>query len=107
ERRNCNEELEVSGPAITPFCCADGQQAVLWLLRRDTIKLDGRVNPDAEPVAPRIVLPEFTSATYRVIAWDTLIGRHVHNWQQHQEGGKLILKPPPFRTDLAIAVRPV
>ena len=74
ERRNCNEEVEMTEPAITPFCCADGRRAVLWLLRRDTIRPDGRLDPSAEPVAPRIVLPEFTPATYRVVAWDTLVG---------------------------------
>jgi mannan endo-1,4-beta-mannosidase len=106
QRRNCTTEVELSRPDIVPFCCADGSQAILWLLRKDTIGPDGCLNRSAPPVTIDVVLPEFTPAKYRVTTWDTLAGSQTASWECTHIGGKLSWQTL-LHTDAAFAVRPV
>src|SRR5690606_5338216 len=56
-RRNWNEELEISTAALAGFACGDDSQAVVWLLRTDTIGRDGTLRRDAAPVEASVRLP--------------------------------------------------
>ena len=42
-------DVQVSNRAIAAFACGDSAQAVLWLLRRDTITASGQLDPGASP----------------------------------------------------------
>lgn len=41
KRKNLNEEIVSSNPEIVRFGCGDGKQAIIWLLRTDTIGKKG------------------------------------------------------------------
>jgi mannan endo-1,4-beta-mannosidase len=105
-RRNLNEELESSSPALAGFACGDDAQAVVWLLRRDTVGGDGRLRPDAEPLRARVRVPGLGPGRYRATAWDTVAGRArgACEFETEPDGG-LLLRLPPITTDLAVAVR--
>jgi hypothetical protein len=106
-RRNASAETEACRARVAPFACSDGRQAVVWLLRRDTILRDGRLDPNAAPVKTWVSLPDFVPGCYRLVAWDTSAGRETAKWQQRHEGGRLAFETPPFRADIAMAVAPV
>ncbi len=105
-RRNLNEEVRVSGASVAVFACADADQAVVWLLRRDTVRSDGRLNPRAEPVAPQIGIPRMAPGTYHVTAWDTAAGEGRGEFEVvHGGGEELRVTAPPFVRDAALAIR--
>jgi hypothetical protein len=104
QRQNASD-VQVSSPGVVPFCCADEQQAVLWLMRRDTILPSGRVDPNAEPAAVRTTLPPLLRGTYACVAWDTVAGRPLRIWENQHEGGPMHIDSPPFGSDVAIAIR--
>lgn len=105
-RRNLNQEVRVTGADVAVFACADPFQAVLWLLRRDTVRSDGRLNPRAEPVTPQIEVPGMAPGRYHVTAWDTAAGRSRGEFEAaHAGGGELRVTAPPFVRDLALAIR--
>jgi mannan endo-1,4-beta-mannosidase len=106
DRQNCTAEIQVSCPRVAPFCSADGRQAVVWLLRQETVRPDGRLDPGAQPISLDLVLPEFAPGEYRITAWDTSAGRQTADWDQRHSGGRLAFRTPPFRADMALAIRP-
>jgi hypothetical protein len=83
------------------LCCADERQALLWLLRQDTILPSGRVDPHAKPITR---LPAMRGGTYRYVAWDNLAGCPLLDWKHEHASGRMQLDSPPFRNDLAIGV---
>ena len=56
-RRNISDQVEVSTSGLAVFASADGEQAVVWLLRTDTLQKGGLLNPAASPVPVTIQLP--------------------------------------------------
>ncbi|HEU0078967.1 MAG TPA: hypothetical protein VFQ76_15035, partial [Longimicrobiaceae bacterium] len=106
-RRNLGDELAVSTPALAGFACGDEAQAVVWLLRRDTIGGDGRLRRDAEPLRAEVRVPGLAPGRYRVAAWDTEAGEPRGEWEAEAGDDGLPLRPPPFATDLALVVRRV
>ncbi|MET0398690.1 MAG: hypothetical protein ABW277_18010 [Longimicrobiaceae bacterium] len=105
-RRNLNAEIALSTPALAGFACGDDAQAVVWLLRRDTLGRDGRLRRDAEPVQAEVRVPGLAAGRYAATAWDTEAGEARGEWEAEVEGGDgLLLRLPPFVTDLAVAVR--
>jgi mannan endo-1,4-beta-mannosidase len=104
QRRNCSDEVRISSPRVAAFCCACEEQAVLWLLRRDTVLPSGRLDSEAEPVALEVTLPQMRGGDFRLLAWDTFRGRPVSEWEQSHGGGPMRFRTPPFRSDLAIGV---
>ncbi|HEX2188665.1 MAG TPA: hypothetical protein VHG51_07180 [Longimicrobiaceae bacterium] len=104
-RRNLNEEVEVSTPALVPFACGDEEQAVAWLLRRDTVGPDGRLRADAAPCWAELRIPGLAPGRYRATAWDTAAGEERGVSEVEAAGDGLRLRLPPVVTDLAVAVR--
>lgn len=105
-RRNLNDELELSSPALVGFACGDADQALVWLLRRDRIAKDGRVRTDVEPSPAEVRIPGLAPGRYRVTSWDTSLGeiRDVREATADDDGLRLALAP--VLTDVALAVRP-
>jgi mannan endo-1,4-beta-mannosidase len=105
-RRNLNDELRSthSDPAI--FGSGDEDQAIVWLLRKDTLGPDGRLCQDAAPLHTTLSLPGLRAGDYRITAWDTRQGAATNvTMQRHQGQANLCILLPPIATDLALAVR--
>ncbi|MBW3616319.1 MAG: cellulase family glycosylhydrolase [Proteobacteria bacterium] len=103
-RRNLNLEARTSGP-VHLNACGDADQAVVHLLRRDTLGPDGRLRADAAPITPSLLIPGLTDGRYRLQAWDTDAGRPAGVVEAESRAGRLACFTPPFTRDLAIAVR--
>ncbi len=112
-RRNVTEELqlrsggrEVGPRRLARFGCASPDQAVVYLLRRDTLRKDGRVDPGADPLALELEVPSLMPGRYRVLAWNTLAGT-LHEQTEQQAGGGQRFRLPALTTDLAVALQRV
>ena len=93
----------VRAAQVAQFGCASRDQAVLYLLRRDTLAADGRVTAAAGlPIGVR--LPDLEPGPYRVSAWDTVSGTALDSTIQTLDGRQTIALPP-LVTDMAVAVR--
>jgi len=105
-RRNLNQEIATGDPNIAAFGCGDAKQAVIWLLRRAPLALDGRVDATVEtPVIVRV--PGLSPGSYAVTAWDTGAGRVVREMRVSvaADGEVLTLPGLAIRADLALAIR--
>ena len=87
------------------FACGDGNQALLWLLRRRALGADGRVRADIEPIAPVVTIPGLADGRCAVVGWDTTTGREVDSFTADAKGGRLRFTPAPIGPDRAFAVR--
>jgi mannan endo-1,4-beta-mannosidase len=104
-RATLNDAIRVARPEIAAFGCGDDAQAVVWLLRKDVTGAEGTLRRDAAPVAPDVLVPGLAPGRYRVRAWDTLAGAERGSQEVDCGSGALALQPPPFATDLALAIR--
>ncbi len=112
DRRNVSEEMVIDDEAGRPvkpkrlarFACASTDQAVVYLLRRDSI-VAGRLDPKAEAVSGTMVLPYLRPGSYAVTGWDTVTGRASPPLRAEITGALRRLPVPPFIADLAVAVR--
>jgi mannan endo-1,4-beta-mannosidase len=104
-RVNINREIEVATPGVAAFGCGDDAQALIWLLRRDTIARNGMVAQDAEPIAPRLRIPNLGQGRYEVVAWDTRTGAERARYTVLGGESGLTLPAPPFAADVALVLR--
>lgn len=104
-RRNLNEEVRVSIPAVRVAACGDAHQALVWLIRSDALLADGTMDPGAAPIRPVVSIPGLAAGRYRVTAWDTRQGRATAELSVNSSGC-LYFEVPDLRTDLALAIRP-
>lgn len=105
-RRNLNEELRSTHGDLALFGSGDEDQAIVWLLRKDTLGPDGRLRRDATPLHTALSLPGLRAGDYRITAWDTRQGAATNvTTQRHQGGANLCIALPPIAADLAFAVR--
>ena len=112
DRRNISAELEVrdaDGRALTQrsvarFGCASADQAVLYLLRRDTLGPDGRLDPAAPPRTLRVAGPGLPSGPYRGTLFDPVGGEVLAADVQALDGhGVIVVRG--LVTGLAVAIR--
>jgi hypothetical protein len=104
-RRNLNEEIEVSSPAVARFGCGDADQAVVWLLRTDCVGRGGTLSPEA-PLTVDVSVPSLRSGTYRIALFDTVAGEAVAEREEVVRMGEpLRLEGITLASDLAIAIR--
>lgn len=107
-RRRClNDEIEVACGDVACFGCGDDRQALLWLLRRDTIGADGTLDRGATPIAPEVSVPGLSAGRYRLTAWDTSGGIATGSQELDHAGGKLRFSTPAFAADVALAITPL
>ena len=113
-RRNVTEDLRLRGAdekiipkkQLARFGCASADQALVYLLRRDTLLADGSVDRNAEPLTIRLLVPGLIAGSYTVTAWDTYTGQPIGTLEQALlPGGWFQL--PPLTTDMALAIRAV
>ncbi|MGI8992069.1 MAG: hypothetical protein ACR2I2_21135 [Bryobacteraceae bacterium] len=99
------DEREVREQGIHLFGCGDTRQAVLWMLRADSIGPNGMLDRTREALRPTIRVPGLSPGRYRVTGWDTLAGAAVSSMDLNLAAGELLRFEVPITTDLAIAVR--
>ncbi|MDP8916927.1 MAG: cellulase family glycosylhydrolase [Pseudomonadota bacterium] len=104
-RRNLNGEARASGRVVLN-ACGDARQALVHLIRRDTIGPGGRLRPDAAPITPSVIVPGLDPGRYRITAWDTDRGGPAGTLEGEARAGRLSFFTPPFVRDLALAVGP-
>ena len=102
-RRNCSSEVRLLSSQVAAFACADGDQAIVWLLRTDSAGANGGMRPArlAEPV--RFALPGF-AGRFSAAAFDTVRGTVVEQRNAEAVDGLLSLELP-LSNDLAVAIR--
>ncbi|TKK72070.1 hypothetical protein FC093_02010 [Ilyomonas limi] len=106
QRKNLNKEIVVSNKAFAPFGCADAAQAVLYLLRTNTINVIGMLNPFAEPLMVDVQIPGLKCGRYQITAWNTATGSAVKVYEMdYKEEPCFCFTTPPIVTDLAVAIR--
>jgi mannan endo-1,4-beta-mannosidase len=101
-RRNLNGEVRVRH--FHAFACGDERQAVLWLVRRDSLASDGRLRSDAVPVEARVSLPGLADGEYRVRAWNTSTGVPAEELRVRAKDGVLDFTTAPIVSDRAFAI---
>jgi mannan endo-1,4-beta-mannosidase len=106
-RRNLSSELRVRPPRVCGFAIGGGSQAVVWLLRRDTLDpATGMLRPDAAPLTAVFDLPSLEDGSYTVTPWDTREGCAGPVIEVKCRAGMLSVTAPGLVTDLAFAIRP-
>jgi mannan endo-1,4-beta-mannosidase len=105
-RVNLNEEVRISRGHVHAFACGDDRQAVVWLVRSDTIDEAGMLSGGAAPVHVRLRLPGLAPGSYRIVPWDTVAGSRERAIQAHTDGAGLAFEAPFFTADLALAITP-
>jgi hypothetical protein len=105
-RVNLNEEVRVDHPSLAAVACGDASQAILWLVRRDSVGRDGRLKRDVPPIAANIVVPGLAAGRYGVTPFDTETGEALPGIEAQAAGG-LSFATPPVLTVLALAIRRV
>jgi mannan endo-1,4-beta-mannosidase len=102
-RRNLTSDVAVTGP-FHAFACAGEAQALVWLVRHDSIGEDGCLRHDVEPIAANVTVPGLADGTYRIRGWDTASGSLAEEFTAEVIGGSLQLTPAPILTDRAFAI---
>ena len=101
KRRNLNAEVRAHGFHI--FACGDAGQALVWLLRRDSLSEDGRMRA-GDAVATDVSVPGLADGTYNVTGWSTTEGRVTSRQAAHSRGGTLRFTSPPVVADVCFAI---
>jgi hypothetical protein len=105
-RRNLNAEAAIDREGCAVFACGDAGQAVAWVLRTDRLDSAGMLDRRASPIEATLLLPGLAAGRYRLAFWDTREGRPAGDAEATTDPqGRLPVRFPPFRTDLAVAVR--
>jgi mannan endo-1,4-beta-mannosidase len=105
-RRNLSAEVTAARPRLAAFACGDARQAVVWLLRRDTIAGDGRLKRNVAPTLSGVRVPGLQPGRYRVTPFDTDSGVSRPAFEADADAAGLSLVTPPFTGDLALSVSP-
>ena len=113
-RRNVSSEIElldgsrhlVPRKRLARFACATSDQALVYLLRSDTLLSDGRVDSKAAPSWVTLRVPCLAPGTYTVTAWNTLSGQVISATRQSL-GEALALSLQCFAADIALAIQRV
>lgn len=106
-RRNLNAELQVSDDRIACFGCGDGTQALVWLLRRDTVIKARTLDPDAAPMSVELAIPGLDEGRYQVLLVETVTGGVIGEMQACAADRRLVVSDIAVIADLALVVRPM
>ncbi len=106
-RRNLNDEIRVSGRSFARFACGDEEQAIVWLLRTDSLDRSGMVGPRREAELIEVSIPSLRPGNYQVTSWDTAGGMQVERFEVAHAADALSFRTPTPLSDCAYAVRRV
>lgn len=102
-RRNLNAETRCPGN-FEVFACGDTSQAVIWLMRKDTIGPDGTLDAEAVPAPACVIVPGLDAGDYCMVTFDTLRGCEISERHMQHAGGDFHAELAPVVRDVAIAV---
>jgi mannan endo-1,4-beta-mannosidase len=106
-RQNLNDELSTSAEGVALFGSGDDRQAIVWLLRTDTIGQDGRLQEGPRALPVTLAVPALGAGCYQVTTWDTHTGCALNSREiTHQDAAALCVEIA-LTTDLAVAVRKI
>jgi hypothetical protein len=96
---------EVEGGKVKAFGVATPRQALIWMLDADYDWPNGAMVSDpAARADASVTLLGLADGAYRVEWWDTREGKPIGAAEAIGVSGRLTLKPPPFRIDIAARV---
>jgi hypothetical protein len=104
-RRNLNHEVRVP-PGVAAFACGDARQALIWLLRTDSLSAEGRVGASADATLHRIEVPGLAPGAYHVLQFDTRVGEVLCSGTATHTGGPMAVHCGRISRDLALAIVP-
>ncbi|WP_199200317.1 glycoside hydrolase 5 family protein [Adhaeribacter arboris] len=108
-RKNLNEEIQISSPAFVGFACGDDQQAIVWLLRQDKLAKLNKLkvlDKSATPLTFSVTVPGLAIGQYRVYFWDTQKGQKIKELElEKKQDQDLFIQIPPIITDVALAMK--
>ena len=105
-RRNLNEEIGCADERVATFGCGDARQALVWLLRTDTVTTAGTLSPQAAPLPVRLSVPGLDDGMYDIAAVDTRTGDVIARIAVASADGILATEVLSLVTDLAVAITP-
>jgi hypothetical protein len=91
-------------PGVVCCACADAAQALIWLVRTDTIRRDGTLDPNAPSRLVRLAVPGLDPGRYEISGFDTRSGQVVFTRSAQPDPGGDLLIDTSVATDLALAV---
>ena len=109
-RKNVSDELEVwvggrlVKRKVARFGCMSPDQAILYLLRRDSLGQDGRLNWDAAGVDVSVRIPGMLAGDARICVWDTVGGTAIRETVQYLYADRP-LDLPKLVGDYAVTVQ--
>jgi hypothetical protein len=104
-RKVLNRELDLSSSRVSGFACGNTKQAILWLVRTDTINSRRMLSQIARPALVFVGLPHLGAGTYRVTLWNTLEGRVVGRYESVKDSHQKFLNlTVNVISDIAIAI---
>ena len=97
----------MSPEELLVYACCDDRQAVIWVLR-DRESLEGEGDLPFRPLLTdaALELPPLEPGTYLATCIETHNGHTLAETTLASGGGPTALPLPPFRHDVAIAIRP-
>jgi mannan endo-1,4-beta-mannosidase len=103
QRRNLSAEVAVTGP-FHAFACGDDRQALVWLLRHDSIGEDGLLRRDVDALPVNLTVPGLADGRYRVRGWNTATGSPAEEFTAEASEGLLHLVTGTIMADRAFAI---
>ena len=105
--RNVSDQLVLRPEELLGYACSDGVQAVVWVVRGRAM-LDGEGDLPFLPLLRDAILelPSMEVGHYAITCIETHNGHTLAESRVATQGGPIRLTLPPFRHDLAIAIRP-
>jgi hypothetical protein len=104
--RRTNRSEAVIAPSFHRFACADGDQALLWLLRKGATGADGRMRTDLAPRPATVTLPGAVGR-WQVAEVETAGGDTVADYEVAAGDGRLAFATTPITADRALFLRRV
>lgn len=106
QRRDLTAAVQLSTAAVRCVACGDARQAVVWLVRPDTLTTrTGRYRP-AAPLDVQLGLPGLYPGRYQVYCWDTKAGRVTDQLLVQADEQQLTIHLAALESDVALAIVP-
>jgi mannan endo-1,4-beta-mannosidase len=103
-RVNIAKSVKVSQKNVHVFACGDAGQAIIWLLRTDTINAMGMTDAQASPIETLLQIP-LSKGCYRAVWWHTLkCSIQTTSMGQTNAKGLLTIKIEGLISDMAIVI---
>jgi hypothetical protein len=106
QRRNITTQIRLSTTAVRCVASGDAHQAVVWLVRPETLTTRSGRQPPRAALAVQLRLPGLQPGAYNVCSWDTRTGRISDQLLVHSEQQELAVLVKSLEVDLALAITP-